>query len=86
MRVLKTKSLAYTSSVRPILEYGAACGDPYREGKISALDRVQRKEAKFAHHTNNSNLETLIQPSKIAGICAHFKAYTGEGAWKAIYR
>ena len=31
------------SLVRPILEYGAACCDPYREGQISALDRVQRK-------------------------------------------
>jgi hypothetical protein len=45
-RILKkgnsnTKSLAYTSLVRPILEYGAACWDPYREGQINALDRVQ---------------------------------------------
>ena len=37
MRILKkgnsnTKSLAYMSLVRPILEYGAACWDPYREG------------------------------------------------------
>ena len=36
MRILKkgntnTKSLAYMSLVRPILEYGAACWDPYRE-------------------------------------------------------
>ena len=41
--------------VRPILEYGAACWDPYREGQISVLDRVQKKAAKFAHHTNSSN-------------------------------
>jgi hypothetical protein len=41
------------SLVRPILEYGAACWDPYREGQISALDRVQKKAAKFAHHTRN---------------------------------
>jgi len=36
MRILKkgnssTKSLAYTTLVRPILEYGVACWDPYRE-------------------------------------------------------
>jgi hypothetical protein len=36
------KSLAYTSLVRPILEYGAACWDPYRECQINALDRVQK--------------------------------------------
>jgi len=46
MRILKkgnsnTKSLAYMSLVRPILEYGAACWEPYREGQISALDRVK---------------------------------------------
>jgi hypothetical protein len=43
-----TKSLAYTSLVRPILEYGAACWDPYMEGQINALVRVQKKAAKFA--------------------------------------
>ena len=48
----KTKSLAYMSLVGPLLEYGAACWDPYREGHITALDRVQKKAAKFAHHTN----------------------------------
>ena len=50
MRILKkgnsnTKSLAYLSLVRPILEYGATCWDPYREGQISALERVQKKAA-----------------------------------------
>jgi hypothetical protein len=64
MQILKkgnsnTKSLAYMSLVRLILEYGAACWDPYREGQISVLDRVQKKTAKFAHHTSSSNWETL---------------------------
>ena len=49
------KSLAYMSLVRPILEYGVACWDPYREGQIYALDKVQKKGAKFAHHTNSPN-------------------------------
>ncbi|PNF14144.1 hypothetical protein B7P43_G16985 [Cryptotermes secundus] len=89
MRILrkgnsKTKSLAYTSLVRPILEYGAACWDPLRDGQINALDREQKKAAKFAHHRNESNWETLTESRKIARICALFKAYTGEGAWKAI--
>jgi len=39
------------SLVRTILEYGAVCWDPYREGQISGLDRVQKKAAKFAHYT-----------------------------------
>ena len=81
MRILKkgnsnTKSLAYMSLVRPILEYGAACWDPYREGQISALDRVQKKAAKFAHHTSNLNWETLASHRKLSRICALFKAYS----------
>ena len=64
MRILKkgnsnTKRLAYMSLVPPILEYGAACWDSYREGQIIALDRMQKKAAKFAYHTNSSNWETL---------------------------
>jgi len=48
MRIVKkgnknTKSLAYKSQVRTILECGAACWDPYRECQISALDRLQNK-------------------------------------------
>jgi len=89
MRILKkrngnTKSLAYMSLVCPILEYGAACLDLYREGQISALDRVQKKAAKFAHHTNSLNRGTLASRRKLSRICTLFKAYSGEWAWKAI--
>ena len=89
MRILKkgnsnTKSLAYMSLVRPILEYGAACWDLYREAQISALDRVQKKAAKFEHHTNSLNWEMLASCRKLSCICALFKAYSGECAWKPI--
>jgi hypothetical protein len=60
MRVIKkgnrnTKSSADTPSVRPVLECGAACWDPCREGQINALDRVQKKAAQFTVHTKNSD-------------------------------
>ena len=89
MRIVKkgnknTKSLACMSLVCPILEYGAACWDPYRECQISALDRVRNKAAKFAHHSGGSDWESLAQRRKIARLCALYKAYTGERAWKAI--
>jgi len=79
MRILKkgnsnTKNLAYMSLVRPILEYGAACWDPYREGQISALDRVQKKANKFAHHKNSPNWEILASRRKLSCICVLFKA------------
>jgi hypothetical protein len=76
-----TKSLAYLSPVRPVLEYRAVCWDLYREGQRTALDRVQKKAAKFAHQMNSSNWETLASRRKLSRICALFKAYSGEGAW-----
>jgi hypothetical protein len=85
MRVVKikkgsknTKNFAYTPLVRPILEYGAACWDRYRECRISALDRVQNKAPKFAHHSGDSEWESLAERRKIARMCALYKTYTGE--------
>jgi len=72
------------SLVHPILEYGSTCWDPYRKGQIIALDRVQKKAAKFAYHMNSSNWETWALHRKLSHICALFKAYSGEQAWKAI--
>ena len=66
------------------MEYGAACWNPYREGQIHELDRVQRKATKFAHHTNNLTWETLASRRKIACIGALYKAYCGEQGWKDI--
>jgi len=60
------------------------CWGPYREGQISTLDRVQKKAAKFTHHTNSPNWETLASRRKLLRICALFKAYSRERAWKAI--
>jgi hypothetical protein len=62
------KALHFTMSV---LEYGAVCWNPYREGQINELDRVQNKAAKFAHHRSDSNLETLAE-RKNTRICALF--------------
>jgi hypothetical protein len=45
---------------------------------------VQNAAARFAHHRNNSNWETLTQRRKVSRICSLFKAYTGKRAWKDI--
>jgi hypothetical protein len=89
MRIFKkgnsnTKSLVYTSLVRPVLEYVSSFWDPYREGQMNSLDRVQIKAAKTAHQRDYLKWETLAQRRKIARICALFKSYTGERAWMAI--
>ena len=63
---------------------GPHAGIRTREGLITALDRVQKKVAKFANHMNSSNWETLASRRKLSRICALFKSYSGEQAWKAI--
>src|SRR5215510_8546131 len=83
MRVVKkenknTKSIAYKSLVRPILEYGAACWDPYRECQINALDRVQKRAAKFAHNTGGLDWESLAQSRKIARMLLCSKRIRGK--------
>ena len=86
MRILKkgnsnTKSLAYVSLVRPILQYGASCWDPYREGQINALDRVQKKAAKFVRHKISPNLKSLASRRKVTRLGALYKTYCSERAW-----
>jgi len=44
--------------MRLILEYGAVCWDPYREGQVSALNQAQKRAAKFAKNINESGWET----------------------------
>jgi hypothetical protein len=78
-----TKRLAYTSSVCPILEYVSACWDSCSEGQINALDRVQKNLAQFTNHTKNFDWKTLDLRRTISRLCALFKAYSGERAWKA---
>jgi hypothetical protein len=71
--------------VRLILEYGAVCWDPYREGQINALERVQKKAAKFAighNHRNGSDWESLAQRRMIARLCALFKRTPENGHGK----
>ena len=70
-----TKRLAYTALVRLILEYGAVCWDRYREGRVSSLNRAQKRAAKFANNINDLGWETLAQRRMRVRICALFKAY-----------
>jgi hypothetical protein len=55
-----------------------------RTGQIRASDRVQKKAANFAHHTDKPNWETLALRTKLSLTSALFKVYCGERVWKAI--
>jgi len=85
MRVLKkgnrnTRSLAYTSLVRPFIEYVSACWDPCREGKINALDRVQNHH--HHHHISVMELGHLLNrssptyPEVSSKVCHDFFCHT----------
>jgi len=56
-----TKRLAYMVVVRLILEYEVVGWDTYREGQLSALNRVQNKVAKFENNINELYWETLAE-------------------------
>jgi hypothetical protein len=71
-----TKRLPYMALVRPILGCGAVCSDPYR-GQVSALLWEQKRAA-----NNKSQVGKLTQRRLIAGICALFEAYNGNGLGK----
>jgi hypothetical protein len=46
------KTLASTALVRPILAYGAVCWDPYRDGHVSALKRMQNRATMYSNNIN----------------------------------
>jgi hypothetical protein len=67
-----------------ILEYGAVCRDTYRERQVGALNRVQRRAAKFANNADRTGRESLEERIMVSRLCALFKAYTGRRAWETI--
>jgi hypothetical protein len=51
---------------------------PYREVQLSALNRVQKRSAKFANNINESGWETLAQQRLIARIPSPFQGIYRE--------
>ncbi len=62
----ETKSIAYMSLVRPILEYASPVWDPYRLKHINSLDQVQRRAARFAFadYRSTSSVSAMLNMLK----------------------
>jgi hypothetical protein len=58
--------------------------EPYHIVICSLSDSTTFFPHYLTHHTNSPNWETLASRRKLSHICALFKAYSGERAWKAI--
>jgi len=58
----ETKCVAYTSLVRPLLEYGAAVWDPYLQKDIQNIEMVQRRAARWvkADYRYNSSVSSML--------------------------
>ena len=59
----KTKHLAYTTLVRPILEYASIIWDPQTATNIHKLEMVQRRSARYIMHnyTRHASVTTMLQ-------------------------
>jgi len=61
-RSLETKCVAYTSIVRPLLEYGSAVWEEYLQKDIYSIEMVQSRAARWvtSDYNYNSSVSTML--------------------------
>ncbi|KAJ4450891.1 hypothetical protein ANN_02324 [Periplaneta americana] len=97
MRILrkaspKSREIAYLTLVRPLMEYGTTCWDPYRIYQINSLERIQYRAAKFVkakREDGNDTIkelkwETLENRRRKIRITSLYRAHLGQKAWVDI--
>lgn len=85
------KAAAYTSIVRPSLEYASTIWDPTNQNKINAIENVQKRAARFVHNNyadrtpgcvtkmvSSLEWEKLADRRKKNRLCMLYKIQHGE--------
>jgi hypothetical protein len=91
----KVRNLLYLSLVRPILEYAAPAWDPLLINHKAALERVQKRSARFVrndyryHKSSSSMVQELNWPSlelrrKRARLKSMLLVYNNVGGWASL--
>ncbi|KAJ4428390.1 hypothetical protein ANN_24410 [Periplaneta americana] len=88
----KSREIAYLTLVRPLMEYGTTCWDPYRIYQINSLERIQYRAAKFVkgkREDGNDTIkelkwETLENRRRKTRITSMYRAHLGQKAWVDI--
>ena len=86
----KTRSVAFKTICRPILEYASHCWSPYKKKHITSLETINRKAFRWAYykrkHDHISALmlevgwQTLEERRKTADLRLYFKSLSGYAA------
>ena len=74
----------YYATCLCICWYGAVCWDPCREGQVSALNRVQKRAAKFANNITESGWETFDTGKTDNSNMPSFQGIYRRRAWNQL--
>jgi hypothetical protein len=73
------KERAFTTFVRPTIEYAAAVWDPPTQRNINALERVQRREARFVMNNYRQTSSVTSMILKTEGVVLWCNGGVGQG-------
>ena len=61
-QLTRTKTTAYISLVRPLVEYAATVWDPYTDKDVKEVEKIQRRAARYVLNRNHqtSSVESMI--------------------------
>ena len=84
----KTKETAYTSMVRPTVEFASCVWDPHESVDINKIEMVQRMDARFVKHRyhNRSSVTEILEDLKCKSLETRRKDSRLTMMYKIIYK